>query len=461
MEADLPDHVPSDPLLAEINLEIDFQDQGGLQRFRTVGDFDQWLSLETQFWKFLREDPGRKHAQTFGTLQTMLRFEDELQQQLEEFRPQWIARVTQIENDRLVVENPNATEPERTAAVERIAGFRRKLEGQMVGLRDSVHSKLMEHVVHGRTRLLSSEPAAQFLVSYAVEHPAEAAYALDQILFTEQKSNDQRIVESRGRTRAVLFLEGIKRRAVYDAKAFQNTIKTWDRELVDFKGRFEAQEEKFGQLTSDVSAEQLRIEEYMASTRGQFADLDAVQRNAAQEALEAAAKELKSLTSTYDEHMALKAPAAYWRGKHRLHARKTTGMRNWVIGASLAAGAAIWLSAYMVLPEHHPSGEIPWRRLGIFLLVSTFALSFVRLTIKLMLSNLHLAADAEERTIMIRTFMALLRRSTPGEGLKKEDIAIVLAPIFKPSTSGIIRDDGGPTSMGEFLSHMTGGKGGS
>ena len=39
-----------------------------------------------------------------------------------------------------------------------------------------------------------------------------------------------------------------------------------------------------------------------------------------------------------------------------------------------------------------------------------------------------------------------------------EDIAIVLAPLFRPSTTGVVKDDGGPSSLGDFLNHLTSGK---
>ena len=73
---------------------------------------------------------------------------------------------------------------------------------------------------------------------------------------------------------------------------------------------------------------------------------------------------------------------------------------------------------------------------------------------KLLLSHIHLYADAREREVMISTYMALLRR----DGLSREDFAMVLAPIFKPSTTGVIKDDGGPSSLGDFLNHLTAGK---
>ena len=57
---------------------------------------------------------------------------------------------------------------------------------------------------------------------------------------------------------------------------------------------------------------------------------------------------------------------------------------------------------------------------------------------------------------MISTFMALMRRQEGREGVQKMDLALVLAPIFKPSTTGVIKDDGGPTTLTDFISRLAG-----
>ena len=152
--------------------------------------------------------------------------------------------------------------------------------------------------------------------------------------------------------------------------------------------------------------------------------------------------------------MQLAGPMSYWKGKSRVHEGRITGLRNWAIGVGIAGVVVMLLSAQALLPWHHPADTIPWRPIGLFLIVSTFSLWLLRLVIKLLLSNIHLAVDAQERVVMINTFMALIRRPESAAGLRKEDIAIVLAPIFRPSTTGVIKDDGGPTSLGEFLTRL-------
>ena len=125
-----------------------------------------------------------------------------------------------------------------------------------------------------------------------------------------------------------------------------------------------------------------------------------------------------------------------------------------MIWVSIATIALLGVAAWFLLPQTAVSGTIPWRNLGLFVFGSTFCLWFVRLLVKLLLSNIHLRADADERVVMIQTFMALVSHKESREGLSKEDIALVLAPIFKPSTTGVIKDDGGPVTLSDFFAKL-------
>ncbi|WP_425487836.1 DUF6161 domain-containing protein [Microvirga lupini] len=48
--------------------------------------------------------------------------------------------------------------------------------------------------------------------------------------------------------------------------------------------------------------------------------------------------------------------------------------------------------------------------------------------------------DAEERATMVKTYLALTEKHAADE----KDRALVLASLFRPTTDGIVRDDGAP-----------------
>jgi hypothetical protein len=217
--------------------------------------------------------------------------------------------------------------------------------------------------------------------------------------------------------------------------------------LDDFKGRYEAQDEDFAAISEKHRNEEMAWRERHDELAEDFGKM----RQTAED-------ELKALKDTYDAFMQLEAPREYWEQKRIEHAKGKKFM-GWCSAVAAVLGAiALSIAAWFLLPENHPASTIPWRQIGFFFLASTFVLWLIRLLVRLMLSHIHLYADAREREVMISTFLALVHRQESREGLKKEDIALVLAPIFRPSTTGVIKDDGGPQSFGDLLSALTSGR---
>ena len=58
-----------------------------------------------------------------------------------------------------------------------------------------------------------------------------------------------------------------------------------------------------------------------------------------------------------------------------------------------------------------------------------------------MLSHQHLAADAEERRILIMTYLSLRRR---GKLPDEANLDLLLGPLFRPGTDGLVKEDVGP-----------------
>jgi hypothetical protein len=291
--------------------------------------------------------------------------------------------------------------------------------------------------------LVRTEPEAEFVTQIAASDPAAAVHALGHFL----DPTERRHWQFKGRMLAALFAENLNRKVRPDQAAFKRAIATWSRELEDFKGRYEAQEAEF----QEISDRHLEAEESWRKRHDELAEGFATMQTEAED-------ELKALKATYDGFMQLEAPREYWEAKRKEHAKGKKVM-GWLAGTCAVLGAAVLgFAAWHLLPKNHPSNTIPWRQIGFFFLASTFVLWIARLLVRLMLSHIHLYADAKEREVMISTFLALINRQESREGLKKQDIAIVLAPIFRPSTTGVIKDDGGPQSFGDLLGTLTSGK---
>ncbi|WP_438711198.1 DUF6161 domain-containing protein [Aquimarina muelleri] len=80
---------------------------------------------------------------------------------------------------------------------------------------------------------------------------------------------------------------------------------------------------------------------------------------------------------------------------------------------------------------------------GFFIISMTLVIWFIRLLVKVFLSNLHLLSDAKERETMIQTYLAFEREENT---LKDTDRDLILPSIFRVSANGFIKDDSTPNT---------------
>lgn len=162
-------------------------------------------------------------------------------------------------------------------------------------------------------------------------------------------------------------------------------------------------------------------------------------------------QEMESLRKTFREEIALRAPAEYWETKrtgHVLMARITGGLSFAGIG-----GAAALLSWFVhdLLRTTAPNTAPETWRVAMLVLIGLFTVWGVRLLVRMFLSHLHLTTDAAERVVMVRTYLSLLE----GDRLaSKEDRQLILQALFRPASDGIVKDEGLPPSMFEFLTRQ-------
>lgn len=84
-----------------------------------------------------------------------------------------------------------------------------------------------------------------------------------------------------------------------------------------------------------------------------------------------------------------------------------------------------------------------------FVVSMTMVLWFIRLIVKVFLSNLHLLSDAKERQVMIQTYLAFEREENT---LKDTDRDLILPSIFRVSSNGFIKEDSSPNSAINLIS---------
>lgn len=437
---------PEDFSSAPLDLEIDFGDKGGIQRFKTVGDIQAWLNEEQEFWNWLHQPPANQHYNHISNLVSQFQqYHQHCHSQLNQVHQQWSQIQSQIFQLRQQLSTEGISEDQKASFNAHIEQHEGQLKHHLDQLKSHISSFLRNEILRSRNHLSRFEPSSNFLRDLAEEHPVEAFYALDQFIQEAKRSDSQRSAEHAGRMMASLFVKNLNRKIRPDNRAFEKAIVSWGKELADFKSRYEAQEAKFAEISER--------HENAATAWNERADQIAANFDEMRQNRES---DLKNLTTTYETHMQLKGPLLYWRNKRKEHGKGKfcMGVAAAVSGI-IGAGVLVW-ATHLILPASQSADQIPWRSIGLFVLISTFVLWLVRLFVKLMLSHIHLYADAREREVMISTFMALVRRQESREGIAKMDLALVLAPIFKPSTTGVIQDDGGPTTLTDFIGRLSG-----
>ncbi len=225
--------------------------------------------------------------------------------------------------------------------------------------------------------------------------------------------------------------------------AKERGIETWSVELKSYKEDYDSLKASYKDLVANNAKTDANWKTRTQEMETEFSEQ--IKKNDT---------DLTNLKESYDSYMSLAAPRNYWAKKSVEHGRRIKELRTYLIVFALIGIVILGVAAFCLLPEFYPKDSIPWRNLALFLLISTFVIWLLKLIVKLLLSNIHLYSDAKERVVMIQTFMALVRSKKDGDGLEKADLALVLAPIFKPSTTGVIKDDGGPITLTDFISRL-------
>ncbi|MBQ0931178.1 DUF6161 domain-containing protein [Ideonella alba] len=162
-------------------------------------------------------------------------------------------------------------------------------------------------------------------------------------------------------------------------------------------------------------------------------------------------KEMESLRRTFREDLSMKAPVTYWEAKRSQHVffGWITGFVSFTGLVAAAIGMA-WL-VHDTLRSTVPNGAPETWRVGMVLIIGLFTIWALRLFVRMFLSHLHLATDAAERVVMTQTYLSLLEGDRLDSG---EDRKLILQALFRPTSDGIVKDEGIPPSALEFLSRQ-------
>ncbi|XLZ69365.1 DUF6161 domain-containing protein [Massilia sp. SR12] len=300
---------------------------------------------------------------------------------------------------------------------------------------------------------------------------------------------------------AIVLLEfyerGIKDRFKSENSALKRLAGELQSELDGAKQNYLAQVDRFDKmqqvLLGQSAANQVVFDESQQSRSDDW-----------QQKLKDTQSELDNLKDTYDKHMALAAPVEYWENKRIKHNRWAIGsfvaltilmvLLGWGLHSELRSLEQTAIANSRAVHASKQAGSISphdfterakvnsnapvkdtssssvqttpsatmtilepvtsWK-LASLILLATMSFWFIRIVVRIFLSNLHLENDAAERVTMVKTYLALIR---DGGLPKGENIATVLAALFRPTGDGIVKDEGLPPSAMEWFTKLGGSK---
>lgn len=148
----------------------------------------------------------------------------------------------------------------------------------------------------------------------------------------------------------------------------------------------------------------------------------------------------------YVEQLKTQTAVALWDQRATDHKNKYQNCRKWaiIIGVAGSILALVWIFGGFAMSQwafgNDKTAQIATYSAGSIMLF-TFLIWTIRVLVRSMISESHLATDASVRSAMAHTYLAL----TKDESASQEDRAIILASLFAPVSDGMVKDDGLPT----------------
>ena len=381
-----------------------FTDTDELQKF-VKSQWDSWSWLEK-----LAYERGGSLRQSWDLYRNYLK-------QIEEFLDEY----KQLEETAEEPEEGSEEQPEKSE--EKLDDDPKKT------LTENMLSQTEEAVNQGFFQ--SESPEAKFILELKDKKtPQVAGYTLAFLMNQDVNIREKSAIE--GCFWSLKFLQGNTDTVKVQRSALESMKQDWDTQFGKQHETFREQNEK---LIAEVTELKYQYDSLVKSSRDQ---------------IEKAKEQLKDIERTYDEKLALQSSVTYWKDKRGNHQRVMWYMGTATLLCSILTGSGFiwWVHKYL----EEPVTQVPLSKLGVTLAISSIGIWLTRLLSKIFISNLHLRTDADERATMIQTYLALLRED---KGPKDEERQLILQTLFRPSSTGFIKEDG-PAGLYENILKMIG-----
>lgn len=376
-------------------------DGGNRLVFDTFQQVEQWLSNERNFWSWLTKAP----LQDTGQLLTYRN----------EFTQAHSAIQTSINELKSDLKNQSALQSLR---------------------------KTIQRSINSGKIILRDNPSAVIAADIAQNIGAAAGAAALSVLLKIPFQTGQ-IVQ--GIVEATLLKDGAAQRSPQLLEKALNDVLVVNQPKIDKAVNDLAT--KSGNASSLLQDIKTELDTFLSKKEQNWTDINDRINNE----MNAVIKSIKDTEAAYKSQMELQASVDYWTEKAKKHTLATASSQSILMWFSIIGGCGL---VALLVALSLWAGAIAGGDIAIYLkfaAVGAVAVTIVfwiaRVLLRIFLSDRHLATDAEERVVMVKTFLALANEKQ----IEPADRALVLGPLFRSAADGIVRDEGPDASLAGII----------
>lgn len=231
--------------------------------------------------------------------------------------------------------------------------------------------------------------------------------------------------------------------------AVRKLVEKCEKELAQCSAGHQQAVERVNTTHRSIEAELQSFRGNVAESKESAQKLIGEMRESFGEELQKSKDELEKFREVIKKDIALKAPSEYWRGKAKAHRRNAVFFFVVLTSLMLCFGWSVANIFPTLIPQ--AGKELPsYGYVVAIVILATLAFWVLRIVARLFFSQTHLTQDAQERVTMVTTYLALVETGKFQAG----DLAAVLNALFRNASDGIVKDEGMPLSLFEFMTRQ-------
>lgn len=403
--------------MSATNFDLDLEDNGGLIRFGAYEEIEAWLGKERQALAWAADLPpkGNAHTAVFNRLRGLFK-----------------STVRQLNEPRARGDQLSSAWPSISAAIKAAFG-------------PLPHSQSVVGLLIEQIRQTKGEQAA--IGALAIRLGVDEALSVSQLIGAFQILQHLSGVNAGTATIEKNSLAELRDRFRKAAKTADEETELLRQERGASTGQFDRWlEEQKGLFQEWRRSQEEKTSE--ATKRHQLERTEELKKFQAEH--KTAIDELQAHIRAIKEEMKLRAPVEYWKKKALDH--KKGALRFAIAGGATAVAslALIAVSAAFLLAGFAAGDSSTYWRVGGLATMVFVLLWVLRILVRLLLSDLHLLTDANERVALVQCYLAL---SAEGR-IDDKDRALVLAPLFASTADGLVKDDAAPPSVLDVINKL-------